>query len=186
MPDRRKSTAANDSSGIGWIDPDIDNDHAAYFPVAMHRAAGVERGIATNRMNASSGPLRDVDLCWRWSGAECATEGCQEGERGSDLIPGDQSQGNANLAKAQHQSNKLAPLAMTCLVRANGSMSTNQPCQGNICRDIMEDDLVECMVARGFRVLIRIMKSSNNLTSLSRYYSTNRSSENSAARQCML
>ena len=60
--------------------------------------------------------------------------------------------GNANFAWVQHFIHHLAPHGMAGLnaVRkdlANGSMSSNQPGEGDIRRALIEADLVDCMVA---------------------------------------
>jgi type I restriction enzyme M protein len=55
--------------------------------------------------------------------------------------------GNANYAWVQHFIYHLAPTGLAGFVLANGSMSTNQSGEGEIRRNIIEDDLVDCMVA---------------------------------------
>ncbi len=55
--------------------------------------------------------------------------------------------GNANFAWVQHFISHLAPTGIAGFVLANGSMSTNQSGEGEIRRNIVEADLVDCMVA---------------------------------------
>jgi type I restriction enzyme M protein len=57
------------------------------------------------------------------------------------------SVGNANYAWVQHFIYHLAPTGLAGFVLANGSMSSNQSGEGEIRRKIIEDDLVDCMVA---------------------------------------
>ena len=55
--------------------------------------------------------------------------------------------GNANFAWVQHFIHHLAPTGMAGFVLANGSMSSNQSGEGDIRKNIIEADLVDCMVA---------------------------------------
>ena len=55
--------------------------------------------------------------------------------------------GNANYAWVQHFIYHLAPTGLAGFVLANGSMSTNQSSEGEIRKNIIEADLVDCMVA---------------------------------------
>ena len=55
--------------------------------------------------------------------------------------------GNANYAWIQHIISKLAPGGQAGVVMANGSMSTNSGGEGQIRAEIVEADLVSCMVA---------------------------------------
>ncbi len=55
--------------------------------------------------------------------------------------------GNANFAWVQHMIHHLAPMGLAGFVLANGSMSSNQSGEGEIRRNIIEADLVDCMVA---------------------------------------
>ena len=55
--------------------------------------------------------------------------------------------GNANYAWIQHILSKLAPGGSAGVVMANGSMSTNSGGEGQIRAQIVEADLVSCMVA---------------------------------------
>lgn len=55
--------------------------------------------------------------------------------------------GNANFAWLQHMLHHLAPTGSTALLLANGSMSGTSGGEGEIRRQLVENDLVECMVA---------------------------------------
>jgi type I restriction enzyme M protein len=55
--------------------------------------------------------------------------------------------GNANFAWVQHMVHHLAPMGLAGFVLANGSMSSNQSGEGEIRRNLIEADLVDCMVA---------------------------------------
>ncbi len=55
--------------------------------------------------------------------------------------------GNANYAWIQHIISKLAPGGRAGVVMANGSMSTNSSGEGEIRAQLVEADLVSCMVA---------------------------------------
>lgn len=55
--------------------------------------------------------------------------------------------GNANFAWVQHFIFHLGPTGLAGFVLANGSMSSNQSNEGEIRKNIIEADLVDCMVA---------------------------------------
>lgn len=55
--------------------------------------------------------------------------------------------GNANFAWIQHMIHHLAPTGSMALLLANGSMSSNTNNEGEIRKRLIEEDLVECMVA---------------------------------------
>ena len=55
--------------------------------------------------------------------------------------------GNANFAWIQHMVHHLAPSGVAGFVLANGSMSSNQSNEGEIRKNLIEADLVDCMVA---------------------------------------
>ena len=54
---------------------------------------------------------------------------------------------NANFAWVQHMVYHLAPRGVAGFVLANGSMSSNQSGEGEIRKNLVEADLVDCMVA---------------------------------------
>lgn len=55
--------------------------------------------------------------------------------------------GNANFAWVQHMVHHLTPSGIAGFVLANGSMSSNQSGEGDIRRQLIERDLVDCMIA---------------------------------------
>ncbi len=55
--------------------------------------------------------------------------------------------GNANFAWVQHFIHHLAPAGIAGFVLSNGSMSSNTSGEGEIRKNIVEADLVDCMVA---------------------------------------
>jgi len=55
--------------------------------------------------------------------------------------------GNANFAWVQHFVHHLAPTGLAGFVLANGSMSSNQSGEGEIRKNMVEADVVDCMVA---------------------------------------
>lgn len=55
--------------------------------------------------------------------------------------------GNANFAWVQHMVHHLAPAGVAGFVLANGSMSSSQSGEGEIRKNLVEADLVDCMVA---------------------------------------
>ncbi|MCG8556773.1 MAG: type I restriction-modification system subunit M [Proteobacteria bacterium] len=55
--------------------------------------------------------------------------------------------GNANFAWVQHFLHHLAPAGLAGFVLANGSMSSQQSGEGEIRKNLIESDLVDCMVA---------------------------------------
>jgi Type I restriction-modification system methyltransferase subunit len=56
-------------------------------------------------------------------------------------------QNNANFAWMQHMLHHLAPTGSMALLLANGSMSSNTNNEGTIRKALVENDIVECMVA---------------------------------------
>jgi type I restriction enzyme M protein len=55
--------------------------------------------------------------------------------------------GNANYAWLQHMASKLSPRGVAGVVLANGSLASQQSGENEIRRKMVEDDLVECIVA---------------------------------------
>lgn len=55
--------------------------------------------------------------------------------------------GNANYAWLQHFLSKLAPYGTAGIVLANGSMSSDTATEGQIRKELIENDLVDCMVS---------------------------------------
>ena len=55
--------------------------------------------------------------------------------------------GNANYAWLQHFINKLAPYGTAGIVLANGSMSSDTSGEGLIRKELIENDLIDCMIS---------------------------------------
>ena len=73
---------------------------------------------------------------------------------GGERLPDDQRwrygvppKGNANFAWVQHIVHHLAPAGVAGFVLANGSMSSSQSGEGKIRKNLIEANLVDCMVA---------------------------------------
>ncbi len=60
---------------------------------------------------------------------------------------GEPPAGNANFAWVQHIVHHLSPKGVAGFVLSNGSMSSNQSGEGEIRKRLVEEDLVDCMVA---------------------------------------
>jgi type I restriction enzyme M protein len=80
-------------------------------------------------------PFNDSD----WGG-----ERLRQGERWPYGVP---PAGNANFAWVQHFIHHLAPHGYAGFVLANGSLSSQQSGEGDIRRNIVEADLVDCIVS---------------------------------------
>lgn len=68
-------------------------------------------------------------------------------EKDPRWLVGTPPQGNANFAWMQHMLYHLAPAGSMALLLANGSMSSNTNNEGEIRKQLIERDYVECMVA---------------------------------------
>src|SRR3989344_267932 len=73
---------------------------------------------------------------------------------GWDIVKGDPRwqygtppSGNANFAWIQHMIYHLAPKGVMAMVLANGSLSSNQSGEGEIRKNLVDADLVDCIVA---------------------------------------
>ena len=71
-------------------------------------------------------------------------ENLQEDARWQHGIP---PKGNANFAWVQHMVHHLKPTGIAGFVLANGSLSSNASGEGDIRKSIVEEDLVDCIVA---------------------------------------
>ncbi|MGD0477804.1 MAG: class I SAM-dependent DNA methyltransferase [Nitrososphaerales archaeon] len=67
------------------------------------------------------------------------------------------SRGNANFAWVQHFIHHLSPTGVAGFVLANGSMSSNNSNEGEIRKNIIEADLVDCMVALPSQIFYNTM-----------------------------
>lgn len=113
---------------IRGIDGNLGNEHADSFHRDLHPDLKADFVLANPPFNDSDwrGELLKDDKRWKYG------------------VP---PPSNANFAWVQHFIHHLAPSGMAGFVLANGSMSSNQSGEGEIRKNIIEADLVDCMVA---------------------------------------
>lgn len=113
---------------IRQIDNNLGREHADSFHHDLHPDLKADYVIANPPFNDSDwrGELLRDDKRWQFG------------------VP---PAGNANFAWVQHFIHHLAPTGLAGFVLANGSMSSNQSGEGEIRKNIIEADLVDCMVA---------------------------------------
>jgi len=113
---------------IRGIDGNLGKEHADSFHRDLHPDLKADYVLANPPFNDSDwrGELLKGDKRWQFG------------------IP---PTGNANFAWVQHFIHHLAPTGLAGFVLANGSMSSNQSGEGEIRKNIIEADLVDCMVA---------------------------------------
>jgi len=125
-PTTRKLAMMN--LAIRGIEADLGNYNADTFHNDLHKTLKADFILANPPFNLSDwndGSLND-DLRWKYG-----------------LPPA----GNANFAWLQHMIFHLAPNGKIGMVLANGSLSSNTSGEGEIRRKIVEDDIVEGIVA---------------------------------------
>lgn len=113
---------------IRGIEADLGSKHADSFREDLHRDLRADYILANPPFNVSEWhgeTLRD-DPRWKY---------------GAPPV------GNANFAWVQHIVHHLAPGGVAGFVLANGSMSSMQSGEGEIRQNLVEADLVDCMVA---------------------------------------
>jgi len=113
---------------IRGIEGNLGKEHADTFHRDLHPDLKADFCLANP-------PFNDSD----WGG-----ERLKDDKRWKYGIP---PAGNANFAWVQHFIHHLAPTGFAGFVLANGSMSSNQSGEGEIRKNIIEADLVDCMVA---------------------------------------
>ena len=113
---------------IRGIEANLGQEHADSFHDDMHPDLKVDYILANPPFNSSD-----------WGG-----DRLREDRRWTYGIP---PTGNANFAWVQHFIYHLAPNGIAGFVLANGSMSTNTATEGEIRKNIIAADLVDCMVA---------------------------------------
>jgi len=113
---------------IRGIENNLGKENADSFHRDLHRDLKADYILANP-------PFNDSD----WGG-----ERLREDVRWKYGVP---PAGNANFAWVQHFIHHLAPIGIAGFVLANGSMSSNQSGEGEIRKNIIEADLVDCMVA---------------------------------------
>lgn len=113
---------------IRGIDGNLGPHHADSFHQDLHPDLKADYVIANPPFNDSDwrGDLLREDKRWKFG------------------IP---PASNANFAWVQHFIHHLAPTGIAGFVLANGSMSSNTSTEGGIRKNIIEADLVDCMVA---------------------------------------
>lgn len=113
---------------IRGIDGNLGQTHADTFHNDQHKDLKADYVLANPPFNDSDwgGDRLKTDIRWKYG------------------IP---PASNANYAWVQHFIHHLAPSGIAGFVLANGSMSSNQSGEGEIRKNIIEADLVDCMVA---------------------------------------
>ena len=113
---------------IRGIEANLGQEHADSFHDDMHPDLKVDYILANPPFNSSD-----------WGG-----DRLREDKR---WVYGAPPTGNANFAWVQHFIYHLAPNGIAGFVLANGSMSSNTATEGEIRKNIVASDLVDCMVA---------------------------------------
>lgn len=113
---------------IRQIEGNIGSKNADTFHNDLHKDLKADYIIANPPFNISD-----------WGG-----ENLREDMRWKLGVP---PAGNANFAWVQHIVHHLAPRGVAGFVLANGSMSSNTSGEGEIRKKLIEEDLVDCMVA---------------------------------------
>jgi type I restriction enzyme M protein len=118
----------NMNLAIRGIEGNIGSYHADTFRQDIHKDLKADFILANPPFNVSDwkGELLREDVRWRYG------------------VP---PVGNANFAWVQHFIHHLSPNGIAGFVLANGSMSSNQSGEGEIRKNIIEADLVDCMIA---------------------------------------
>jgi len=113
---------------IRQIENNLGKEHADSFHRDLHPDLKADYVLANPPFNDSDwrGDLIKDDKRWKY---------------------GTPPTSNANYAWVQHFIHHLAPTGLAGFVLANGSMSSNQSGEGEIRKNIIEADLVDCMVA---------------------------------------
>ena len=113
---------------IRQIENNLGKEHADSFHHDLHPDLKADYVLANPPFNDSDwrGDLLKDDKRWKY---------------------GTPPTSNANFAWVQHFIHHLAPTGLAGFVLANGSMSSNQSGEGEIRKNIIEADLVDCMVA---------------------------------------
>ncbi len=113
---------------IRGIDADLGGKHADSFYNDLHKDLRADFILANPPFNMSD-----------WGG-----KGLKEDARWKYGIP---PVNNANYAWIQHFIHHLSPKGITGFVMANGSMSTSTKNEGKIRENLIESDMIDCMIA---------------------------------------
>ena len=110
------------------IENNLGSKNADTFHEDLHKNLKADYILANPPFNQSDWgqPLLVDDARWKW---------------------GTPPQGNANYGWIEHMLDKLSQKGKAGVVLANGSLSSNTSGEGEIRRKILEDDLVDCIVA---------------------------------------
>lgn len=113
---------------IRGIDANLGGEHADSFHHDLHKDLRADYILANPPFNMSDwgGERLKEDARWKY---------------------GTPPVNNANYAWIQHFIYHLSPKGIAGFVMANGSMSTNTSSEGEIRKNIIEADLVDCMIA---------------------------------------
>jgi type I restriction enzyme M protein len=118
----------NMNLAIRGIDGNIGPNHADSFHNDLHKTLKADYILANPPFNISD-----------WGGEKLADD--------ARWKYGTPPAGNANYAWIQHFIYHLAPGGIAGFVLANGSLSTSTSSEGEIRKNIIEDDLVDCIIA---------------------------------------
>ena len=119
---------ANMNLALRGIEAHLGEKHADTFHNDLHKDLKADFILANPPFNVSDwgGERRREDVRWKY---------------------GTPPVGNANYAWIQHFIHHLAPNGIAGFVMANGSMSSNAGGEGDIRKSLVENDLVDCMIA---------------------------------------
>ena len=119
---------ANMNLALRGIEAHLGEKHGDTFHNDLHKDLKADFILANPPFNVSDwgGDRRREDARWKY---------------GTPPI------GNANYAWIQHFIHHLAPNGIAGFVMANGSMSSNASGEGDIRKSLVENDLVDCMIA---------------------------------------
>lgn len=113
---------------IRGLDGNLGSNHADTFHDDLHKNLKADYILANPPFNISDwgGELLKDDVRWKY---------------------GTPPSGNANFAWVQHMVHHLAPNGTAGIVLANGSLSSNTSNEGQIRKNLIEADLVDCIVS---------------------------------------
>lgn len=113
---------------IRGLDGNLGPNHSDTFHEDLHKNLKADFILANPPFNISDwgGELLKDDVRWKY---------------------GTPPTGNANFAWVQHMVHHLAPHGTAAIVLANGSLSSNSSNEGQIRKNLVESDLVDCIVS---------------------------------------
>ncbi len=119
---------ANMNLALRGIEAHLGEKHADTFHDDLHKDLKADFILANPPFNVSDwgGERRREDVRWKF---------------------GTPPVGNANYAWIQHFIHHLAPNGIAGFVMANGSMSSNSSGEGDIRKALVQNDMVDCMIA---------------------------------------